>query len=72
MLDLINKICKELPGDFIIKINMEYGAAWVTMKHRGRFVRLDIDDLPLEEQLRKALKVVKEWDNKMKGVLNAA
>ena len=59
MLELIHKICKELPGDFIIKINMEYGAAWVELEYRGNFVRLDGADLPLEEQLRKAFEVAK-------------
>lgn len=62
MIDLINKICGELPGNFLIEICMENGAAWVEMKHLGCYVNIDTDDLSLERQLEEALKVAKEYE----------
>ena len=54
--EIAEKVCKNVPHDYIISLCMENGAAWVELEKLGRHIRLpDSADKTLVEQLNDAL-----------------
>lgn len=63
MLEIINKICADLPYHWEINLKMESGAATVVLVYAGREVDLpDTADKTLTEQLNDALCVATRRD----------
>jgi len=56
---IINKICRELPEGWTLSLDMENGAAWVSLERPGgAYCKLpDATDKTLVEQLNYALRV---------------
>lgn len=58
-----NRVCKHIPGDCVISLCMENGAAWVELgkDRKGRVDLPDSADKTLIEQLNDALCVANCW-----------
>ena len=64
MIDIINKVCKELPTGFEIRLYMENGAAWIEMFYLRCTVDYDPGDSSLlSKQLEEALNFAKKCTN---------
>ena len=62
-MELINKICKQIPPGYEIKLHMENGAAWVTLVNANDddITLPDSADMTIIEQLNDALCVANKW-----------
>jgi len=63
MEDIINKICQQIPAGYVISLNMENGAAWVSLVNTNDDdIELpDSTDKTIIEQLNDALCVANKW-----------
>ena len=56
MIEIVNKICNQLPEGWLISLEMESGAAWVDLYEGSGIVELpDPTDKTIIEQLNDAL-----------------
>ena len=57
MIEVIEKVCKQLPKEWEIQLHLENGAAWVTLENilLEEVVQIESTDKTMEEQLNEAL-----------------
>lgn len=65
--DTVNKVCKDLPTGYIIKLGMENGSAWIECyDYDGNEIELpDSTDKSLQAELNDALVEAKLSDNRL-------